>query len=104
MPCRTTDLVLRVRISSCGVVDVLMHDAGHTDIAFQQQEDLMMFGALILMLCCSNVNAMSNLQKALDHLTRNFSADLKSVVLFLISKASPHKVPCMLTSVQGRYR
>ena len=81
----------RVRIGSCGIVDVLMHDV-RTDIAFLQQDDLTMFGALIFMLCCSNLSAMNNLQKAIDHLTRNYSADLKSVALFLISKGGPHKV------------
>ena len=80
----------RVRIGSCGVVDVLTHDL-HSDISFMQQDDLTMFGALIFMLCCSNLGAMNNLQKAIDHLGRHYSADLKSVALFLISKGGPHK-------------
>ncbi|KAI0759114.1 kinase-like domain-containing protein [Fomes fomentarius] len=78
----------RVRIGSCGIVDVLMHDV-RTDVAYLQQDDLTMFGALIFMLCCQNLSAMNNLQKAIDHLGRNYSADLKSVALFLISKAGP---------------
>ncbi|TFK87873.1 hypothetical protein K466DRAFT_490113 [Polyporus arcularius HHB13444] len=80
----------RVRIGSCGVVDVLTHDA-QTDIAFLQQDDLTMFGALIFMLCCNNLAAMNNMQKAIDHLGRYYSADLKSVALFLISKSGSHK-------------
>ncbi|KAI0742728.1 hypothetical protein C8Q80DRAFT_1190482 [Daedaleopsis nitida] len=80
----------RVRIGSCGIVDVLMHDV-RTDVAFSQQDDMTMFGALIFMLCCGNLSAMSNLQKAIDHLGRHYSADLKAAALFLISKASPHK-------------
>ncbi|EJF60102.1 hypothetical protein BD309DRAFT_990161 [Dichomitus squalens] len=80
----------RVRIGSCGIVDVLLHDL-HSDISFMQQDDLTMFGALVFMLCCSNLAAMNNLQKAIDHLGRYYSADLKSVALFLISKGGPHK-------------
>ncbi|RDX44097.1 hypothetical protein OH76DRAFT_1458144 [Lentinus brumalis] len=80
----------RVRIGSCGVVDVLTHDA-QTDIAFLQQDDLTMFGALIFILCCNNLAAMNNMQKAIDHLGRYYSADLKSVALFLISKSGSHK-------------
>ena len=51
-----------------------------------------MFGTLIFMLCCNNLAAMNNMQKAIDHVGRNYSADLKSVALFLISKTGPHKV------------
>ena len=83
--------MVRVRIGSCGVVDVLTYDA-QTDITYAQQDDLTMFGALIIMLCCNNLAAMNNVQKAIDQLGRNYSADLKSVALFLISKTGPHKV------------
>ncbi len=51
-----------------------------------------MFGALIFILCCNNLAAMNNMQKAIDHLGRYYSADLKSVALFLISKSGSHKV------------
>ncbi|EDR08760.1 uncharacterized protein LACBIDRAFT_297339 [Laccaria bicolor S238N-H82] len=44
----------RIRISSCGIVDVLMHDA------VQQQEDLTMFGRLVFALCCNNVSAATS--------------------------------------------
>ncbi|PIL25916.1 hypothetical protein GSI_11669 [Ganoderma sinense ZZ0214-1] len=80
----------RIRIGSCGIVDVLMHDV-HSDVSFMQQDDLTMFGALVFMLCCANLGAMNNLQKAIDHVGRNYSVDLKSVALFLISKGGPHK-------------
>ncbi|OBZ74430.1 PAB-dependent poly(A)-specific ribonuclease subunit PAN3 [Grifola frondosa] len=80
----------RVRISSCGIVDVLTYEA-HADVAFLQQEDLAMFGKLVFALCCSNLAAMNNLPKAVETLARHYSADLKSVALFLISKPGPHK-------------
>ena len=78
-----------VRISSCGIVDVLTYD-GHADVGYLQQDDLTMFGALIAMLCCGNAQAMDSLQKAGEHISRNYSVDLKSVALFLIAKPGPH--------------
>ncbi|KAI0946119.1 hypothetical protein AcV7_010175 [Taiwanofungus camphoratus] len=80
----------RVRISSCGVVDVLMYES-HSDVALLQQEDLAMFGKLVFSLCCNNLAAMNNLPKAVENLSRHYSADLKTVALFLISKPSPQK-------------
>jgi PAB-dependent poly(A)-specific ribonuclease subunit 3 len=35
---------------------------------------------------------MNNLPKALETLSKYYSADLKNVALFLISKPGPHKV------------
>src|ERR1700722_1388822 len=74
-----------VRISSCGIVDVLMYDA-RQDLAFLQQEDLTMFGRLLFALCCNNLAAVTNLPKSLDTIGRLYSQDLKNVALWLISK------------------
>jgi PAB-dependent poly(A)-specific ribonuclease subunit 3 len=76
----------RIRISSCGIVDVLMYDS-RQDIAVLQQEDLAMFGRLIFQLCCNNLAVMNS-----ETLGRQYSGDMKNVVLFLISKPGPHKV------------
>jgi len=80
----------RVRISSCGIVDVLMYDA-HQDIPLLQQEDLTMFGRLLFALCCNNTAVMNSPQKALEILGRQYSAELRDVALFLISKPGQHK-------------
>ncbi|KAK1225999.1 PAB-dependent poly(A)-specific ribonuclease subunit 3 [Marasmius sp. AFHP31] len=83
----------RVRISSCGVMDVLMYDT-HQDLHYLQQEDLSQFGRLVFALTCNNPNAAStsNFQKSLDHMSRMYSPDVKTAALFLISKSNPHKV------------
>ncbi|KAF5376135.1 hypothetical protein D9615_007699 [Tricholomella constricta] len=94
----------RVRISSCGVIDVLMHDT-HQDIGMLQQDDLTMFGRLLFALCCNNVTASSgqNLQKSLDIITRNYSADVKNAALFLISKGGPHRsIDQLLDMIRGK--
>ncbi|KAL6308885.1 kinase-like domain-containing protein [Sparassis latifolia] len=90
----------RVRIGSCGVVDVLMYES-HADIAFLQQEDLAMFGKLIISLCCNNPAPMNNLVKSMETVGRHYSSDLKSVALFLISKPGPHKIIGQLFDMIG---
>lgn len=82
---------VRLRISSCGVVDVLMYDT-RPDVALVQQEDLVMFGRLVFALCCGSLAAMNTLPKALDMMGRMYSADVKTLALYLISKPGPHKV------------
>jgi PAB-dependent poly(A)-specific ribonuclease subunit 3 len=89
----------RLRISSCGLADVLTYNpASPTRLpgvpipTEQIQEDLVMFGKLIMSLCCNNVAAMNNFGKSLDVVTQHYSADLKNVALFCLSKPGAHKV------------
>ncbi|KAF9468239.1 hypothetical protein BDZ94DRAFT_1154429 [Collybia nuda] len=94
----------RVRISSCGIVDVLMHDM-HQDMGHLQQEDLTMFGRLIFALCCNNVAASSapHFQKSMEFMGRNYSPDVKNAALFLISKSGPHRsIDQLLNIIQGK--
>lgn len=80
----------RVRVSSCGIVDVLMYEA-RQDIAMLQQEDLVMFGRLILSLCCNNVGAVNNPQKSLENVGRNYSQDIRNIIVCLMQKPGPLK-------------
>ncbi|CAK5267354.1 unnamed protein product [Mycena citricolor] len=82
----------RIRVSSCGIVDVLMYDTPQ-DIQLLQQEDLTMFGRLVFVLCTGNVVASSgsNFQKSLEVMGRMYSPEVKAVALFLINKNSSHK-------------
>ncbi|CDO70439.1 hypothetical protein BN946_scf184999.g80 [Trametes cinnabarina] len=89
-----------VRLGSCGIVDVLMYDLP-AEISFLQQDDLTMLGALVVQLCNQNMNAMNNPQKALDVISRNYSPDVKSVVLFLISNPGTHKTIGQLFDMIG---
>ncbi|KAG5653920.1 hypothetical protein H0H81_009277 [Sphagnurus paluster] len=94
----------RVRISACGVIDVLMHDT-HQDMLMLQQEDLTMFGRLLFTLCCNSITASSgqNFQKSLEFISRNYTNDIKNVVLFLISKAGPHRsIDQLLDMIRGK--
>jgi hypothetical protein len=69
-----------------------MHDAHPLpDVHVLQHEDLVAFGRLIIALCCANPHADTNLQKAMEIIGRHYSIDVKNIVLFLISKPTPHK-------------
>lgn len=72
-------------------MDVLTHDAC-PEVAILQQEDLMMFGKLVFALCTNNLAAMNNFTKAVENVGRHYSAELKAVALFLVSKPAPNKV------------
>ncbi|GAA5856416.1 hypothetical protein JCM5353_008672 [Sporobolomyces roseus] len=56
-----------------------------------QQEDLLSFGKLIISLACASSQAVHNLPKSVDHISRMYSPDLKNVVLYLLSKPGPRK-------------
>ncbi|KAF7759852.1 hypothetical protein Agabi119p4_11547 [Agaricus bisporus var. burnettii] len=89
----------RIRISSCGIIDLLMHNS----LTLQQsieynstllQEDLTLFGRLVFSLSCGTIHAWTapQFQKSLDWMTRWYQPDLKSVALYLISKPGVHKL------------
>ncbi|KAA1475775.1 hypothetical protein DENSPDRAFT_842626 [Dentipellis sp. KUC8613] len=95
----------RVRISSCGLADVLSYSptnvppstpgapspATSAYTTLLQQEDLVSFGKLIFALCCGSQTAINNVNKALETLSKNYSADVKNVALFCLSKPGIHK-------------
>ncbi|KAK2465133.1 hypothetical protein APHAL10511_002825 [Amanita phalloides] len=94
----------RVRIGSCGLIDVLTHDAPQ-DIGVLQQDDLLMFGRLLYALCCSTlaVTNGASFQKSLDTIGRQYSQDMKNAILFLMSKAGPHRtIDQLLDMVRGK--
>jgi PAB-dependent poly(A)-specific ribonuclease subunit 3 len=92
----------RIRIGSCGIVDVLLHDQ-QQDIGYLQQEDIAMFGRLILILCTGNVSSsnQSQIQKALDTINRLYSLDMQTLAMFFCSKL--HKtIDQVLDMVKGK--
>ncbi|KAF6749542.1 hypothetical protein DFP72DRAFT_912891 [Ephemerocybe angulata] len=93
----------RIRLSSCGTMDVLMHDTPQ-DVHLLQQEDLSQFGRLIFTLCCQNTGASvgPHFQKSIDHILRFYGQDMKSLALWLISKGSVKNIDSILDSIRGR--
>ncbi|KAI0092269.1 kinase-like domain-containing protein [Irpex rosettiformis] len=80
----------RVRVSSCGIVDILTYEA-RQDMSLLQQEDLTMFGRLIFTLCCNNPSAVNNMAKSMETLSRHYSQELRNVILYLMAKPNPMK-------------
>lgn len=91
----TTEMHTRLRIGSCGVIDVLVFDTIQ-DMALLQQEDLVKFGHVVLTLCCNNLPPI-NVPQAIDTMSRAYSHDMKALMLYLVSKPTPQKV-----SLQGK--
>jgi len=86
----------RVRLSCCGVFDVVAHDAFLQElqqfsvkslISHYQQEDLIAFGKVCLALACNSVSAVKreNWSQSLELVSRTYSADLRSLIFFLLS-------------------
>lgn len=81
----------RLRLNCCGIFDVLGFDANQpnskTLLPHFQQEDLAAFGKVVLALACNSLAAVQrqNLQTSMELVTRNYSADLRNLILYLLS-------------------
>ncbi|XP_067134771.1 PAN2-PAN3 deadenylation complex subunit pan3 isoform X3 [Centruroides vittatus] len=81
----------RLRLNCCGICDVLGFDANQpnskTLLPHFQQEDLAAFGKVVLALACNSLAAVQrqNLQTSMELVTRNYSADLRNLILYLLS-------------------
>ncbi|XP_065582617.1 PAN2-PAN3 deadenylation complex subunit pan3-like [Artemia franciscana] len=98
MTCRTLDptkiLITgksRLRLNCCGILDVLTFDPTSPtpsgNMLQHQQDDLTALGKLILAVSCCSLLAQQrdNLQVALDILSRNYSNDLKNLIVYLLT-------------------
>jgi len=52
---------------------------------------MLSLGNVVITLACNSLNALQNIPKALDYISRHMSPELKNVVMFLLSKPSPMK-------------
>ncbi|KAJ3192239.1 PAB-dependent poly(A)-specific ribonuclease subunit 3 [Irineochytrium annulatum] len=77
----------RIRLNGCGIYDVLNYD-GSQGLANAQHDDLIHFGHLVVALACGSLQAINNLPQSIEMLTHSHSADLKNMVLYLLSKPS----------------
>ncbi|KIK23323.1 hypothetical protein PISMIDRAFT_29486 [Pisolithus microcarpus 441] len=93
----------RLRINACGIVDVLLYDT-RQDAGLAQQDDLVMFGRLVIALCCGSITALNALPKALEVMSRVYSAEIKTLALYLISKPAPHKTIAQIMELIGTNR
>lgn len=79
----------RIRLNACAILD-LVHFDTRRPIAELQQEDLVLFGRLILCLTTSVLPShLGNLQVHLDQMSRNYSAELRETVVWLLAPPQP---------------
>ncbi|UMM24461.1 hypothetical protein L5515_004686 [Caenorhabditis briggsae] len=109
LACRTLDLNKiicygnKIMLSFCGIADVL--DPDSTPIQQQQNEDLNMFGNIIVSLATGRANAWRKdlypqSKKLIDE---NFSIDLRNVIGFLHNNGSRKTINEIMPMIGGRF-
>lgn len=100
----------RLRLNCCGVFDIVAYDASQhnskTAIPHFQQEDLVAFGKVVLALACNSLTAVhrSNLQTSLELVSRNYSSDLRNLILYLLSNQSrPRSINDIMPMIGARF-
>ncbi|XP_031623876.1 PAN2-PAN3 deadenylation complex subunit PAN3 isoform X4 [Contarinia nasturtii] len=95
--CRTIDptkIIVtgkRVRFSFVGISDIIYFDPNQTNpaaaIANYQQEDLTSLGKLVLALACRCLHSVQEdrIQSSVSLVSRNYSSDLRNLVLYLLT-------------------
>lgn len=90
-------LPCRVRISLCGLIDILTFERP-TELQTKQQEDLAMLGRLIFSLCTndSTASAAAHFQRSLEIMSKKYSSEVKNLALNLLNlKGGPLAVRCV---------
>ncbi|XP_074649984.1 PAN2-PAN3 deadenylation complex subunit pan3-like [Tubulanus polymorphus] len=81
----------RLWLNCVGIFDVLGFDATQSNpmglMPHYQQEDMVSLGKVVLALACNSVMGIQreHLQASVDLVARNYSADLKNLILYLLS-------------------
>ncbi len=76
----------RVRLSACSVLDVVHHDS-QRPLSELQQEDLQLFGKLILSIGTLSVSPIQNIKLAIDQACRGYSAEVRDSLVWLLTPA-----------------
>ncbi|KAI4757351.1 PAB-dependent poly(A)-specific ribonuclease subunit pan3 [Aureobasidium sp. EXF-3400] len=78
----------RLRLNSCGILDITQYEQGRS-ISELQQDDILQMGRLILCIANKNPTAHHNTQKSLEHVGRAYSEKMREVVTWLLTPATP---------------
>lgn len=117
LACRVMDptkiLILgksRLRVNCVGIFDVLTFDPSQSNplamISHYQQEDLISLGKVILALACNSVQSIQRqrLSASVDLVAHQYSADLKNLVLYLLtSQPRPRSVNDIMPMIGARF-
>lgn len=75
----------RIRITGCGIHDVVNYDGGK-NVTHYQHEDLLMLGHLLVCLACRSTSSVQNIPKSLEFISSHYSPDFKQLLVFLLTK------------------
>lgn len=79
----------RIRLNACAVLDLVQFDM-QRPLADLQQEDFFNFGKLILSVATNTPTIHpSSMKAAVDQLARSYTAELRDIVMWLLSPAQP---------------
>ncbi|XP_059488962.1 PAN2-PAN3 deadenylation complex subunit PAN3 isoform X3 [Neocloeon triangulifer] len=99
--------VPRLRLSFCGIADVVMFDAtANVSMAtVHQQEDLLALGRLVLALACKSMLAVKreNIQTSLELVSRSYSSDLRNLIVYLLSNSTRRSVSDLMPMIGARF-
>lgn len=73
----------RVRLSACSVLDVVQFDA-QRPLQDLQQEDLFLFGKLLLSIATNSLSSHLNMKGAIDQLGRSYTPELAQTIGWLL--------------------
>ncbi|CAG2163378.1 unnamed protein product [Oppiella nova] len=106
----------RLRLSGCGVFDVFTNDSflntNNPKVLAQhfQQEDLLAFGKLCLVLSTNNISSAAqrdSWQTSLDLISRSYSPDLRSLIYYLLSynssSGTTHTINDIMPMIGARF-
>ncbi|XP_047544077.1 PAN2-PAN3 deadenylation complex subunit PAN3 isoform X3 [Vanessa atalanta] len=106
LACRSLDATkvvmngCRIRIAWGGIADVI-HNS-NVDITQAQQEDMTALGRLALGMACRTVHC-DNLNACMDLVARSYSADLKNLILYLLSATTRRSVTDLMPMIGARF-
>ncbi|XP_046976981.1 PAN2-PAN3 deadenylation complex subunit PAN3 isoform X9 [Vanessa cardui] len=106
LACRSLDATkvvmngCRIRIAWGGIADVI-HNS-NVDIAQAQQEDMTALGRLALGMACRTAHC-DNLNACMDLVARSYSADLKNLILYLLSATTRRSVTDLMPMIGARF-
>ncbi|KAL5011536.1 hypothetical protein ScPMuIL_010087 [Solemya velum] len=100
----------RLRLNCVGIFDVLTFDQNQPNplalLQHYQQEDLVSLGKIVLALACNSVMAIQrdNLQSSMELVARNYSADLKNLILYLLTNQNrPRTINDIMPMIGARF-
>lgn len=89
----------RIRLSFLGISDIILFDPNesHHIVTHHQQEDLTSLGKLVLALACKSLQGIQRerIQSSIEMISRMYSADLRHLVLYLLSTNERSISECM---------